>query len=198
MIYTFPFIAAAIGWITNYIAVKMLFHPKKEITVLFLKIQGIFPKRQRFLAERLGAIVAQELISIDEITNSLHNEEGNEEIKILIEDKIDFFLRNKLKKAMPMLAMFIGEDKMAKIKITLLEEINNMLPTVVETYTNKVKNSLDIEKIVTDKVANFSSEKLESILYAIMQKEFRFIEIVGAVLGFVIGVAQVVLLKVLQ
>jgi uncharacterized membrane protein YheB (UPF0754 family) len=46
---------------------------------------------------------------------------------------------------------------------------------------------------VTQKVAGFSSDKLEQILIAIMSKEFRFVEIIGGVLGFLIGLLQVIL-----
>jgi uncharacterized membrane protein YheB (UPF0754 family) len=42
-------------------------------------------------------------------------------------------------------------------------------------------------------VSAFSSDKLEEILYQIMSKEFRFVEIIGAVIGFIIGIVQVVL-----
>jgi uncharacterized membrane protein YheB (UPF0754 family) len=61
--------------------------------------------------------------------------------------------------------------------------------------TDGVKNDLDIEQIVMRKVSNFSSDKLEEILNAIMSKEFRFVEIIGAVLGFLIGLIQILLTK---
>ncbi len=64
MIYTLPFIAAFIGWFTNYLAVKMLFHPRKPIRFLGMTIQGIFPKRQELFAQKLGVLVSKELISI--------------------------------------------------------------------------------------------------------------------------------------
>ncbi len=195
-IYTLPFIAALIGWITNYLAIKMLFHPKKEVKLVFFSIQGIFPKRQKKLAEKLGTIVAKELISVEEITSNLQSEEGNAEISNLIESKIDEFLKVKLKEAMPMMAMFMSDDLLNKIKMTLLTEVNAMIPVVIEKYVSKIENNLDIEEIVKTKVENFSSDKLETILYSIMQKEFRFIEIVGAILGFVIGTVQVFLLSI--
>ena len=50
-----------------------------------------------------------------------------------------------------------------------------------------------MEKIVVDKVKGFSSDKLEQILNDIMSKEFRFVEIIGGVLGFIIGIVQVIL-----
>ena len=44
--------------------------------------------------------------------------------------------------------------------------------------------------MVREKVSSFSSDKLEEILFAIMKREFRFVELVGAVLGFLIGSVQ--------
>lgn len=56
---------------------------------------------------------------------------------------------------------------------------------------NKIQEDLDLEKIVTEKVANFSSSKLEDILNQITKKEFKFLEIIGGVFGLFIGIAQV-------
>ena len=47
--------------------------------------------------------------------------------------------------------------------------------------------------MVTKKVEAFSTEKLEALLTSLMKKEFRFIELVGAFLGFLIGCIQVAL-----
>mgnify|MGYP003945976805 FL=1 len=55
----------------------------------------------------------------------------------------------------------------------------------------KLQKDLDLEKIVTEKVAAFSTEKLEFILMQITKNEFKFLEILGGVLGFIIGVVQV-------
>ena len=54
-----------------------------------------------------------------------------------------------------------------------------------------------IEETVREKVVSFSSDKLEEILFEILRKEFRFIEIVGAFLGFLIGCAQIALVGVI-
>ena len=55
----------------------------------------------------------------------------------------------------------------------------------------KLEKDLDLEKIVTEKVASFSSEKLENILDQITKKEFQFLEVIGGVFGLLIGVMQV-------
>ncbi len=55
LIYLIPFISAFIGYFTNWIAIKMLFHPKNPVTVLGITFQGIFPKRQKQFAQKLGS-----------------------------------------------------------------------------------------------------------------------------------------------
>jgi uncharacterized membrane protein YheB (UPF0754 family) len=52
---------------------------------------------------------------------------------------------------------------------------------------------MDVKELVREKVEAFSSDKLEEILFSIMRKEFRFIEIIGAILGFLIGCIQIAL-----
>jgi uncharacterized membrane protein YheB (UPF0754 family) len=61
----------------------------------------------------------------------------------------------------------------------------------MEKYMGTLQEQLDLEKIVVEKVSAFSTDKLEEILYQIMAKEFRFVEIIGAVLGFLIGLVQI-------
>jgi uncharacterized membrane protein YheB (UPF0754 family) len=50
-----PVIGFVIGYFTNYIAIKMLFHPRKKI----FGIQGVIPKRRRALASRIAGIAPE-------------------------------------------------------------------------------------------------------------------------------------------
>lgn len=188
-----PLIAALIGWFTNYLAVKMLFHPKEKKKILFVEVQGIFPKRQKVLAEKLGKVVAQELISFDDIKNKLKKSNNLNGVTDLVEGKIDWFLSEGLEEISPFLATFMSDKKRDKVKTYILDEVDAMLPIAIENYINQAEKELDVEKMVYDKVVAFSSEKLEGILQDILAKEFRFIELVGAVLGFLIGLIQVLL-----
>ncbi len=196
LIYSLPFIAAFTGWLTNFIAIKMLFHPKNEVKILFINLQGIFPKRKKKLAEKLGKIVSNELFSIQDIKKELNNPENMEKTARIIDEKIDYFLENKLSEEMPMLAMFLNNGVKNQIKNTLSSEFQNAIPDIINAYADRLEQAIDIEQVVYEKVANFSSDKLEEILYSIMQKEFKFIEILGGFLGFFIGIIQLILVKI--
>jgi uncharacterized membrane protein YheB (UPF0754 family) len=186
------------GWITTWIAIKMLFHPRKPIKILGIKIQGIFPKNQQQIAQKLGQVVSKELLSFSEIEKKITSPDNLQKLKPEIEAHIDNFLRNKLKDIFPMLSMFIGEKTITQLKDAFLIELENLFPVLMKSYLNKIQHDLDLEKIVTEKVAGFSTEKLEDILDQITKKEFKFLELIGGVFGFIIGLIQVLVAILLK
>ncbi len=188
-----PIISAFIGWFTNWIAIKMLFHPKLPTKILGITFHGIFPKRQKQFAEKLGKLVSQELLSFSDIEKKISNPENIEKLMPFVETHIDHFLRVKLAEEMPMISMFIGDKTINQMKAVFIKELQTLFPSMMENYMGQLEKDLDLEKIVVDKVSGFSSDKLEEILQAIMSKEFRFVEIIGGVLGFIIGLLQIFL-----
>lgn len=192
-----PLISGFIGWFTNWIAIKMLFHPKEPIKIVGITFHGIFPKRQKQFAEKLGKLVSQELLSFEDIEKKITSAENVQKLLPPVEKHIDHFLRNRLSDVFPMLSMFIGEKTINQLKEVFMKELETVFPETMKSYMTNLKQDLDMEKLVYEKVAAFSTDKLESILYQIMAREFRFVEIIGAVLGVVIGLIQVLLTYVI-
>ena len=188
-----PFISAFIGWFTNWIAIKMLFHPREPKKILGITFQGIFPKRQRQFAEKLGKLVSTELISFKEIEEKITHTGNLEKVMPVIENRIDDFLRRKLSDVFPIISMFIGDSTINQLKVVFMDELRTIFPEIIRKYMKNLESELDMEEIVTSKVAGFSSDKMENILNQIMSSEFRFVEIIGGVLGFLIGIVQVMI-----
>lgn len=188
-----PFISAFIGWFTNWIAIKMLFHPKEPKRFLGITFHGIFPKRQQQFAEKLGKLVSEELLSFSDIESKITNPENVDKIMPMVDQHIDEFLRVKLPASMPVISMFIGDKTINQLKEVFLSEMKALFPQIMGNYMGKLKTDLDLEKIVVNKVSAFSTDKLENILNQIMSKEFKFVELLGGILGFIIGIFQVLL-----
>lgn len=193
LLYLIPFISAFIGWFTNWIAIKMLFHPKKPVKILGITFIGIFPKRQVQFAEKLGKLVSDELLSFQDIESKITNPANIDQLMPQIDAHIDHFLRVKLADQMPVISMFIGDKTIQQMKSVFMAELKELFPGIMKTYMGNLQRDLDLEKIVVEKVKGFSTDKLEQILNDIMSKEFRFVEIIGGVLGFLIGIVQVIL-----
>lgn len=179
------------GWITTWVAIKMLFHPRNPTYIFGYNIQGVFPKNQRIIAEKLGQVVGQELLSFGEIEQKVTDPANLEKLKPEIEAHIDQFLHHKIRDLFPMLSMFIGDKTINQLKGAFLVELEQLFPVLMKGYMAKLEQDLDLEKIVTEKVASFSSEKLENILHQITKREFQFLELIGGVFGILIGVVEV-------
>ena len=196
MLFLLPVISAFIGWFTNWVAVKMLFHPRLPTRILGITFHGIFPKRQVQFAQKLGATVAGELIHFKDIAAQMSDPAAIAEIMPQLETQIDEFLAVRIKEKIPMLAMFLTDGTSAMIKAGLMEEMEIMLPKLIRDYAENLEKKINIEKMVSEKVAAFSSDKLEALLLSVMANELRFVEIIGGVLGFLIGLLQLVITQI--
>lgn len=79
-----PIAGAFIGYITNTIAIKMLFRPLKEVRVFGVRLPftpGILPKQRHRLAQSIGAMVERQLITPEIIRQRLLNDELREKAK---------------------------------------------------------------------------------------------------------------------
>jgi uncharacterized membrane protein YheB (UPF0754 family) len=188
-VYLIPFIAAAIGWLTNWIAIKMLFHPRKEMNLGLFRLQGIFPKRKAVLAEKLGTVVDKELFSMAMISEKLTNPQTQEQLMLIVHQQLDNRLADEIKSVNPMIAMFLTPELLAQIKAKIANQFAEMTPKMIEQLGQTLE-SIDVQQMVKERVMNFSDQKLEDILMSVMQKELKFIEIAGGVLGFIIGLLQ--------
>lgn len=196
MIYTLPFIAAIIGWFTNYLAVKMLFYPRNKVKILFIEFQGIFPKKQRILAERIGKLVAEELLSVKDLQEIMNTPENVNGINKNIEERVEDYLLNSFPDKYPMLSYFIGDKSREKIQKAMMKELETMGPQVMNQAIENLETTLDIEAFVKERVSMYSTERIEQLIQGILASEFKFIERVGAVVGFLVGLVQVAIITI--
>jgi uncharacterized membrane protein YheB (UPF0754 family) len=188
-----PIVSALIGWITNYLAVKMIFRPRRPVHILGFEIMGLIPKRKSDLARKIGETVETELLSHKDIHAAVSTEGFHNHLLDVIMGKIDQLLA-KVMGGNPLVAMMLSGEAAGGIRQMLREELGKVLPGVLEELFEKMEEKINFKDIVREKVESFDLSKLESIIYAIAAKELKAIEILGGVLGFVVGLAQVGLL----
>ena len=193
-IFILPIIAALIGWATNFVAIKMLFHPQDPKKILGITFQGVFPKRQRQIAERLGELVANELFSIKDVAQKIEELTTRPEALQEVGKRIEKTIREKLVAAFPMLSMFLSDEMIEKVTKLFQRELEDFLRASAQGLAAKMEDSVDVKSLVEEKVRAFSSNKIEELLIGFMEQEFRFIEKIGAVLGLLIGCIQVILI----
>lgn len=168
----------------------MLFHPRKPVYFLSLKIQGILPRRQPDIAVQLGQIVAEDLLSSEDLADQLTSDKSRALYDDFIDVESEKFIKDKLRRMGPIPRLLLRSKTLAKLKAEFSEELILQLPILIERLTQAPTGSLDVQTMVENRVNELSTDRLEKILYGILAKEFKFIEILGAALGFIIGLLQ--------
>ena len=191
-------ISGAIGWITNWVAIKMLFRPHKEINFGLFKIQGLIPKRKAEIGTGIASIIQNELISVKDVISNIDREEFSKRLNSLIDDVLDKNLKKKVKEKFPLLQMFFT-DKIAKdIGNTIKEIVMENQEKIFEIFSNYAEENIDFEVIISDKISNFSLDKLEEIITFLAKKELKHIEVIGAILGMLIGAVQYLITLIIK
>ena len=192
------FISATIGWITNWVAIKMLFRPHKEINFGLFKIQGLIPKRKAEIGSGIANIIQNELISVKDVISNIDREEFSKRLNSSIDRVLEKNLKGKVKEKFPVLQMFFS-DRMAKdVSNTIKDIIMENQEKIFEIFSNYAEENINFEVIISNKISNFSLDKLEEIITFLAKKELKHIEVIGAILGGLIGVAQYLITLIIK
>jgi uncharacterized membrane protein YheB (UPF0754 family) len=187
-----PFITAAIGWFTNWVAIQMLFYPRQPLRVFFWQWQGLIPRRQLQLAAESAEIIEREILQQHMILNEIKKIELGPYLEktahTLVWERIGPQLR-----AIPLLGSFVNDGILAKFEVIACAEIKNEAAPLMEKIATQFEASVNLKQMIEDNIAAFDLDRLEAIVTAVAKREFRTIERLGAVLGFAIGCIQVAL-----
>lgn len=181
-------IGGLIGWITNILAIKLLFRPINpiKIPILNIEILGLIPKRKKEIAENIGQVIATELLSMDDLINEALKEEDKAQFIIYVTDKLKGVINEKIN-FIPAPFRMMAQPYIEKI---LDEEVVHIIEDIGQEALLKLKEKIDIQKIVKEKINNLDLQELERIIISIARKELKHIEILGLILGLLIGLIQ--------
>lgn len=119
-----PAIGAIIGYCTNFVAVKMLFLPRKEIRIAGHKLPftpGAIPKGKKRLAKAIGQIIEEKLITEEDIINQIVTKDTQDKIT----DKIIENLSKEIKDLL--LQVIKDENQYDQIKERISDNVSNQI-----------------------------------------------------------------------
>jgi len=190
-----PFITAGIGWFTNWVAIQMLFHPRRPMRIFFWKWQGLIPRRQEQLAGEAAEIIEREIMQQHMIVHEIRKIELGPYLEETAHTLVWKRIGPQLK-AIPLLGSFINESTLAKFEVIAAEAMKEEAGPLMERVATQFEASVNLKQLIEDNIAAFDLERLEAIVNEVAKREFRTIERLGAVLGFLIGCLQLLILLI--
>jgi uncharacterized membrane protein YheB (UPF0754 family) len=192
-LFSLPIMTAFIGWLTNLVAIKMLFRPMKGVTVLGYTWQGIIPKRQKDLAARTAAIIEKELLDSRLLEHQIKRIDLKPYLRDYARKLVHEGLGDKLRRV-PIFGGFADSSRLVRLENLLTDEMQKQATPLLHRLSTEVEKHIPVKELVEEKIRTLEVEKLERIVNQVARKEFRSIELLGGVLGFLVGLAQLLML----
>lgn len=177
-----PLIGAVIGYCTNYIAVKMLFYPKKEINIWGHKLPftpGAIPKAKPRLAKAIGNIVANTLLTEEDLKKKILSDETENAVVEKIMDGLSTNLHTSINRIFPEEEYTNAKEKVTNLLTDqILESVQNMNleHIIVEEAGKAVKSKTKgtmLEMFLND-------EMLNSLIQPVGGEIVNYIQVSGA------------------
>lgn len=193
MLFIIPLIGALIGYITNKLAIKLIFRPYDpiKIPIVNFKFQGLLPKRRDIIAQDIGLLIEKDLLPVEDIFKKLNRPEFQKKIT----DSLSLALYTRLIARFPIeLPKPLQDVVFHQVQDVVKKEGPILLNKTLEDVKENINEEIAISELVKQKVDSFDIKRLESLLMVIVKTELKHIEILGGILGFIIGLIQVLLI----
>ena len=154
-----PIIGAGIGYITNWIAVKMLFRPLNPVKIGKFTLPftpGIIPKNKERIAISIGNAISENLLTEDSLRSTLLSEEKKLEIK----QSIEAYLKNNNETIGNILTSYIPQETLGEIE-------NSISINITDSIFTSIKD-VNIGNIISNQIMNIVSEKLKGSILGML------------------------------
>jgi uncharacterized membrane protein YheB (UPF0754 family) len=195
MAWTLPIQGVIVGYLTNYLALEMIFRPLLPKKVLGLwTYQGLFLKRQNEVSRLYAKLVSEKILTPKNILSELIFGKASKEIIEIIRKEVSGHVDTVTFLAKPALYATgkINEFDAAKERIAVAMADNAIENAFhLETYLGE---ALQIEIMMGDRMSALPPKEFESILRSAFQEDEMLLILVGAALGALVGWFQMVFL----
>ncbi|MDX1871851.1 DUF445 domain-containing protein [Mycolicibacterium sp. 120266] len=191
-----PAFGFGVGFISDYIALNMLFRPIHPIKFLgFIPFQGLLHAQRDTITRDYARILSEDLFSAEILFDGVLRGPGADKLFALVAKEVDAAIDAQTGVAKPLVQFAVGTERYNAVKNNLVHMVLEKLPTALHEAQDYAMNALDLEHTIIDKMGQLSNEEYESILRPVFKDDEPTMIAVGAVLGGVVGEIQVQLIE---
>ena len=185
-----PLFGVIVGYATNWIALRIIFQPLNPHKIGPFVIQGLFLKRQHEVANIWCEIVTKEVITVQNIIDDMLHGEKSEHTNKIVRAHVRDLIDEAMGISEPLVRFAIGSEKFAGIKETASQKALLFSEQAMDDPAFNDERAAIVKELIRERMIALSSEEFQHLLRpAFQEEEFKLI-LMGAVLGFLAGMAQ--------
>lgn len=186
-----PVFGALVGYVTNWVALYMVFRPLEPVRFGPFVYQGIFLKRQKAVAAAYGEFFANHLITAEVLTNEVLSREASvRRIQELIQREISITVDDFRFQFKPLAMATLGVKQFkGAVDFAAGRAFDLMHPLDKEAQA-LINTALQIETTLSTRLGELPVQDFHDLLHPVVEEDEWKLIVVGGVLGFVAGIIQ--------
>lgn len=189
-----PTFGLFVGFASDWLALQMLFRPLRPRTVMGLKVQGLFLRRQQEVAHDYGNLIADQILTPAKFWEAVMQGPLSDRLFEVVQRNVKQAVDEQAGAARPLVALVIGSKKYNEMKHAVAEALMRELPVALQSVNRYAEDAMDIRNTLIERMRAMSAEQFEGMLRPVFKQDEWVLITVGAVLGFLVGELQVFLM----
>lgn len=186
-----PIAGLLVGWVTNWLALNLVFRPLEPVRIGPFRIQGLFLQHKAQVAQRFAALVADEVLTLDNLLQEIMQGPQADRSRAIIRRHLTPVLDNNLVQAVVQFA--IGAEGQAQLRQQVLGHVMSLsLHSLAEPRFHHERSRM-IENLLYRRMLAMSNADFQNVLRPAFKEDEWILIALGAALGGVAGVLQMLL-----
>jgi uncharacterized membrane protein YheB (UPF0754 family) len=181
-----------VGYVTNWLALHLIFEPREPKQIGPFRLQGVFIKRQREVATSFADVISGRVLNAEQMLKHLTDGPSRDRVLEILEGQVEESMQEYARDAM--VAMLVSKDKLAEAKVDLLDRVRNTDMSQSAQIKAFADQSHQIHAQLEANLGALDAAEFSGILRPVFQKDEWKLILAGGVIGTGIGALQVVLL----
>jgi uncharacterized membrane protein YheB (UPF0754 family) len=191
-----PAFGFAVGFISDYVAINMLFRPiRPKRYAGLVTFQGILHAEREGITRDYARILADDLFSPEILFDGILRGPGADKLFALMAKEISAAVDAQSGPFTPVVKIAVGTARYNMLKASLVDMIFERLPETVSAAHSYAKHAIDLENTIVEKMNQLTDEEYESILRPVFKDDEPLVIAVGATLGGLVGELQVQIME---
>jgi uncharacterized membrane protein YheB (UPF0754 family) len=182
-----------VGWTTNWLAIWMIFEPVEPRRVLGYKWQGLFIRRQPEVAEIYARVIAEDIITMENIGDELLHGASADRTRSMIRTALRPAIDEAVGSVRPLIRLAVGPQEYDAIRETVaLEGVEYTMTPLGDSDFNREQQER-VQKLICERMREMGPQDFSDMLRSVVRQDEWLLIAHGAVLGIVGGALHAVL-----
>ena len=187
-----PVAGFLVGYITNWLAMNLIYEPREPVKVGPWTIQGVFLKRQHEVATQFADVIAEKVLTPEKMVKHISEGPNRQRLLDILERQVEDSMKMYEKDAM--VAMLVTKDKLQEAKADLVSRIRTADMSDSSQLKAFADQSRKIHQQMESNLAALDAPQFAGILRPVFQKDEWKLILAGGFIGTAIGALQVAVL----